>query len=260
MEQAIGIIYGSIGLTVGVFLGKLLDRRFQVSLLRRITKRNYGIVETAVKGNRVQPFVADLGEMFARHKGKAFLNDGSKVNTVNQVADGTVNAETPIRTLKELVTGGDIYLKDGIPTIYVNENDFEPISLDGQKDNLLTECPECAKEITVKVPKSNYRNPELVDNVLLTQKNIAENNKEEFGKTLKNVFYATIIIGVMALAMLAFQFQAQTVINDDIKPVVQNTGRMLLDHVGVKLANGTTLLPSQVANYTQPSNPVVLNG
>ncbi len=102
---------------IGFLLGWLImDPFMRATIIRKLTRRNFGILFLVSRGKQVIPLIKDLNGSLIWHDRKVWVITPSRIYTLRKSADGDF-----------AIKSEDIYLVGGVPTMFIDFDTMKPI-------------------------------------------------------------------------------------------------------------------------------------
>jgi heme/copper-type cytochrome/quinol oxidase subunit 2 len=126
--QLAAIIGSTMFLPFGVLIGALFIGSFRVKLLRRMTRRNYGVIKFIHSNRLIKPVIANLDQDIVRFADGIYIIDKHSIKREGEEEPSNHKIEEH-----------KIKFEEGIPTIYYDIGDIMPVDFQGQEKTPETE-------------------------------------------------------------------------------------------------------------------------
>jgi len=110
------LISGMMFIPIGVIIGAMFASNFRVKIMRRLTRKNYGMVKFIHSNKLIKPVIANLDSDIVRFADGVYILDKQTIKR-----EGT---ETPS---SDIIQENVIKFEEGIPTIYYDLTDIMPV-------------------------------------------------------------------------------------------------------------------------------------
>ena len=110
------LVSGMMFVPIGMLVGALFASSFRVKILRRITRKNYGMVKFIHSNKLIKPVIANLDSDIIRFGDGVYILDKQTIKR-----EGT---DTPS---SDMILENVIKFEEGIPTIYYDITDIMPV-------------------------------------------------------------------------------------------------------------------------------------
>jgi len=110
------LISGMMFIPIGVIVGAMFASNFRIKIMRKLTKKNYGMVKFVHSNKLIKPVIANLDNDIIRFGEGLYILDK---NTIKR--EGTTTPSS------DIVRENIIKFEEGIPTIYYDITDIMPI-------------------------------------------------------------------------------------------------------------------------------------
>lgn len=128
----VSAILGSfIFLPIGLLVGLLLFSNWKIKLLRKMTRKNFGIMKFIFPKNIIKPIVVDFDKDIIRFKKGTYF-----------IEDSAIKIEKETEPAKEIpIKEENLFFEEGIPTIYFDVNDCAPVTFTNEKTEIKYRLP-----------------------------------------------------------------------------------------------------------------------
>ncbi len=117
------IIGGTMFIPLGVLIGAMFSGGVRIKILRRLTKRNYGIIKFIHSNRLIKPVITNLDKDIVRFADGVYIIDKQSIKREGEEEPSTHNIEEH-----------KIKFEEGIPTIYYDIGDIMPIDFESHHE------------------------------------------------------------------------------------------------------------------------------
>ena len=117
------LIGSTMFIPLGILIGAMFSGGIRIKILRRLTKRNYGIIKFIHSNRLIKPVITNLDKDIVRFADGVYIIDKQSIKREGEEEPSTHNIEEH-----------KIKFEEGIPTIYYDIGDIMPIDFESHHE------------------------------------------------------------------------------------------------------------------------------
>ena len=123
-DASIAALVGSVMfIPLGIMIGAMFSGGMRVKILRRITRKNYGIIKFIHSNRLIKPVITDLDKDIVRFANGVYIIDKHSIKREGEEEPST-----------HIIEEHKIKFEEGVPTIYYDIGDIMPIDFESHHE------------------------------------------------------------------------------------------------------------------------------